>query len=91
MGSCISQVMENIHVTTNAPDRDQQSYRVSRQIERQLKSQQQEFRSVIKVLLLGSGTSGKSTVMKQFKIIHRRGFSVEERKTFRDAIWRSGT
>ena len=44
---------------------------------------------MIKLLLLGSGNSGKSTVMKQFKIIHKRGFTTEERRVFRDALWKS--
>jgi len=43
-------------------------------------------RKVIKLLLLGSGECGKSTIMKQMKILHTEGFSDEERNHFRDLI-----
>ena len=37
----------------------------------------------IKLLLLGSGESGKSTIVKQMKIIHDNGYSLAERELFR--------
>jgi len=39
-----------------------------------------------KLLLLGGGESGKSTIAKQMKIIHLNGFTEEERKTYKDII-----
>jgi len=41
----------------------------------------------VKLLLLGAGESGKSTVAKQMKIIHLNGFTDEERKDFKSIIW----
>jgi hypothetical protein len=37
---------------------------------------------VMKILLLGPGESGKSTIFKQMKILHQQGFSPEERTFF---------
>eukprot|EP00299_Pterocystis_sp_00344_P014420 c7142_g1_i1.p1 GENE.c7142_g1_i1~~c7142_g1_i1.p1 ORF type:complete len:346 (+),score=74.56 c7142_g1_i1:43-1080(+) len=44
----------------------------------------------IKLLLLGAGESGKSTIFKQMKIIHQKGYTPEERQSFR-AIVHSNT
>jgi len=41
----------------------------------------------IKMLLLGTGESGKSTFVKQIKIIHLGGFSTEERFRFKDIVF----
>ena len=37
---------------------------------------------IVKMLLLGAGESGKSTIFKQMKIINKDGYSETERKTF---------
>ena len=41
----------------------------------------------IKLLLLGSGESGKSTIVKQMKIIHGNGYSESERILFRPVVF----
>lgn len=43
----------------------------------------------IKMLMSGAGESGKSTVIKQMKIIHQGGFSHEELLDFRAQIYRN--
>ncbi|XP_060521386.1 guanine nucleotide-binding protein G(f) subunit alpha isoform X2 [Cylas formicarius] len=39
-----------------------------------------QFAETKKILLLGTGESGKTTIIKQMKILHINGFSEEERK-----------
>ena len=41
----------------------------------------------IKLLLLGAGESGKSTIVKQMKIIHDNGYSLEERELFKSVVF----
>jgi len=38
---------------------------------------------------LGSGESGKSTIVKQMKIIHQNGYSVEELAMYRLTIYKN--
>ncbi|KAL2916670.1 hypothetical protein HK105_203784 [Polyrhizophydium stewartii] len=44
------------------------------------------IRSQPRILVLGSGDSGKSTFLKQLKILHGGGFSDDERRAFRVQI-----
>lgn len=50
----------------------------SKQIDQRLRSDQEFSNREVKLLLLGAGESGKSTFVKQLKIIHERGFSDNE-------------
>lgn len=43
----------------------------------------------IKILLLGSGESGKSTVLKQMKIIHQNGYSQEELLMYKTTVYKN--
>lgn len=51
----------------------------SRKIDKELKEWNRHESKVIKMLLLGAGESGKTTIIKQMKILHIKGFSTEER------------
>jgi len=51
-----------------------------------LRKERRELEHEVKLLLLGAGESGKSTVTKQMKIIHLKGFTEEERLSYRDII-----
>ncbi|KAG8835769.1 hypothetical protein FRC17_001163 [Serendipita sp. 399] len=41
----------------------------------------------VKILLLGSGDSGKSTVLKQMRLIHQVGFSPQEIESYRQLVF----
>lgn len=56
----------------------------SKQIDKQLKDDAKRQESVIKLLLLGAGESGKSTIFKQMQIIHRNGYGKSECAQYRD-------
>ena len=50
----------------------------SRKIDRELAMDGEKASREVKLLLLGAGESGKSTIVKQMKIIHETGYSQEE-------------
>ncbi|GAM22995.1 hypothetical protein SAMD00019534_061700 [Acytostelium subglobosum LB1] len=58
---------------------------INSQIEKERKKKYNE----VKLLLLGAGESGKSTIAKQMKIIHQSGYSDDERKEFKPIIYRN--
>lgn len=57
------------------------------EIEREMKKRKRFLDSEIKLLLLGAGESGKSTIAKQMKIIHLSGYSEAERAAMRDVVY----
>uniref|UniRef100_A0AAQ4NVN3 Guanine nucleotide binding protein (G protein), alpha transducing activity polypeptide 1 n=1 Tax=Gasterosteus aculeatus aculeatus TaxID=481459 RepID=A0AAQ4NVN3_GASAC len=50
----------------------------SKELEKKLKQDADMDARTVKLLLLGAGESGKSTIVKQMKIIHKDGYSLEE-------------
>lgn len=50
----------------------------SRELEKKLQEDADKEAKTVKLLLLGAGESGKSTIVKQMKIIHQDGYSKEE-------------
>jgi guanine nucleotide-binding protein subunit alpha len=59
----------------------------NRKINHQIKQDKTRLRDQVKLLLLGSGESGKSTVLKQMKLIHEGGYTKEERDSFKEIIY----
>ncbi|EEH21625.1 guanine nucleotide-binding protein subunit alpha [Paracoccidioides brasiliensis Pb03] len=57
------------------------------EIENQLKRDKMLQRNEIKMLLLGAGESGKSTILKQMKLIHEGSYSRDERESFKEIIF----
>jgi guanine nucleotide-binding protein subunit alpha len=58
----------------------------SKEIDKQLLEMKRQERNVIKILILGTGESGKSTLVKQMKIIHNEGYTKEEMMSFKVRI-----
>ncbi|KAI0076150.1 heterotrimeric G protein alpha subunit B [Panus rudis PR-1116 ss-1] len=57
------------------------------EIENQLKRDRMLAKNEIKMLLLGAGESGKSTVLKQMKLIHHGGYNDQERDSYKEIIF----
>jgi len=66
-------------VDTDSADKD-------KQIAKDMDVVKKQLRDEIRLLLLGTGESGKSTIVKQMKVIHNGGFTAEERKSFISAV-----
>jgi hypothetical protein len=60
-------------------DLEKELKRRSKLIDRELKKSDKIFKSTIKLLLLGTGESGKSTILKQMRIIHASKFTYKEK------------
>jgi len=66
------------------------SVRINKQIEDELNKERRKNKNRIKILLLGCGEAGKSTFIKQMRIIHsgeeEGGWTAEEREQYRREI-----
>ncbi|TNN11746.1 Guanine nucleotide-binding protein G(q) subunit alpha, partial [Schistosoma japonicum] len=67
--------------------REQQ--RISREIERQLHKDKSAGRKEVKLLLLGTGESGKSTFVKQMRIIHGAGYTDMDKLAYKTLIYQN--
>uniref|UniRef100_A0A8C7Y2Z5 Guanine nucleotide binding protein (G protein), alpha 15 (Gq class), tandem duplicate 3 n=1 Tax=Oryzias sinensis TaxID=183150 RepID=A0A8C7Y2Z5_9TELE len=70
-------------------EEEKRSIAIDQEIRRKLKQQKQKEKREIKILLLGTGESGKTTFIRQMRIIHGRGFSEDERKAFAKCIFQN--
>lgn len=61
--------------------------RRNKTINKQLKHDEKRLSREVKILLLGAGDSGKSTILKQMRLIHTQGFNDTEREAFRVVIF----
>lgn len=73
---------------TSAPV-DPEASKRDKEIARSLKTDGKAFQNEIRLLLLGAGESGKSTIAKQMKIIHNKGFSEQELLTYKPLIYQN--
>ncbi|CAJ1070147.1 guanine nucleotide-binding protein G(q) subunit alpha-like [Xyrichtys novacula] len=63
--------------------------RINDEIERQIRRDKRDSRREYKLLLLGTGESGKSTFIKQMRIIHGRGYSDEDKRGFTRLVYQN--
>lgn len=71
-------------VSTHA---DREALERSKKIDKDLRMEGEKASREVKLLLLGAGESGKSTIVKQMKIIHERGYTGEECEQYRPVVY----
>lgn len=59
----------------------------SKKIDQKLKDDHEKQAREVKLLLLGAGESGKSTIVKQMKIIHEDGYSVDDCAQYKAVVY----
>lgn len=63
--------------------------RINQEIERQLRKDKRDARRELKLLLLGTGESGKSTFIKQMRIIHGSGYTEDDKRSFIKLVYQN--
>ncbi|KAF3931982.1 hypothetical protein ABW20_dc0102691 [Dactylellina cionopaga] len=71
----------------NMSTEDKEGKQRNEEINAQLQKDKMLARNEIKMLLLGAGESGKSTILKQMKLIHEGGYSRDEKESFKEIIF----
>ncbi|KAM9516878.1 guanine nucleotide-binding protein subunit alpha-14-like [Salvelinus alpinus] len=71
------------------PAEDSERRRIHKEIERQLRMEKKESHREKKLLLLGTGESGKSTFIKQMRIIHGTGYSDADKRGFTRLVYQN--
>ncbi|XP_055336229.1 guanine nucleotide-binding protein subunit alpha-11-like [Paramacrobiotus metropolitanus] len=61
---------------------DPEAQRIHDAVKKQLTRDREIYRNKMKILLLGAGEAGKSTILKQIQMIHGRQYSDGERRQF---------
>ncbi|XP_073767358.1 guanine nucleotide-binding protein subunit alpha-14 isoform X2 [Danio rerio] len=61
---------------------EKERQRINQEIDKQLRKDKKDSRRELKLLLLGTGESGKSTFIKQMRIIHGSGYTDDDKKGF---------
>ncbi|KAH9947360.1 heterotrimeric G protein alpha subunit 4 [Amylocystis lapponica] len=82
MGGCMS---------SGSIEVSEEERRLHREAEKSLKEAKAKMSKQVKVLLLGSGDSGKSTILKQMRLIHRVPFSSQEVESYRQLVFNNLT
>lgn len=78
---------DNNNVQTRQPDMNQLQKLQDNKLEKMMQQGKANKKNQVKMLLLGAGESGKSTVLKQMRLLHLGGFSPQERNQYKNIIW----
>ncbi|XP_071055570.1 G protein alpha q subunit isoform X4 [Onthophagus taurus] len=70
-------------------DEVKEQKRINQEIEKQLRRDKRDARRELKLLLLGTGESGKSTFIKQMRIIHGAGYSDDDKRGFIKLVYQN--
>ncbi|KAA6409758.1 MAG: guanine nucleotide-binding alpha-3 subunit [Lasallia pustulata] len=79
MGACLSQ----------EDSVEMEKKKRSKAIDATLEEDNKRLKRECKILLLGSGESGKSTIVKQMKIIHQKGYTKDELALYRLTVYKN--
>ncbi|XP_053959321.1 guanine nucleotide-binding protein subunit alpha homolog [Anastrepha obliqua] len=85
---CCGNVLSYLVRLRNTPEELEQRYK-SREIDKFLEKEKHTFRRQVKLLLLGAGESGKSTFLKQMRIIHGINFEPELIREYQYVIYQN--
>ncbi|KAH9418024.1 Guanine nucleotide-binding protein G(k) subunit alpha, partial [Dermatophagoides pteronyssinus] len=77
-------IKKNMGCTLSSLDKD--ALARSKAIDKTIRADRDRQSREVKLLLLGAGESGKSTILKQLKIIHENGYDKEECYKYRRVI-----
>ncbi|TRZ00015.1 hypothetical protein DNTS_033213 [Danionella cerebrum] len=87
VGSTIESVRIVAKMGCTLSTEDKAAVERSKMIDRNLRDDGEKAAREVKLLLLGAGESGKSTIVKQMKIIHEAGYSEEECKQYKAVVY----
>ncbi|XP_075151728.1 guanine nucleotide-binding protein subunit alpha cta [Haematobia irritans] len=85
---CCGNLLKYLIRLRNTPEELEQRCK-SKEIDKFLEKEKQTFRRQVKLLLLGAGESGKSTFLKQMRIIHGVNFEPELIKEYQQVIYQN--
>lgn len=63
--------------------------RISKEYDKQIEREKRAVQKELKLLLLGTGESGKSTFIKQMRIIHGAGYSDEDKRGYIKSVYQN--
>jgi guanine nucleotide-binding protein G(i) subunit alpha len=75
------------HLSRSEKKEKKEKKKRNKEINKQLEKEKSMLKNEVKLLLLGAGESGKSTILKQMRLIYDNGYGIEERISYREIIF----